>query len=61
MSEQFSIRRAERRLHSFHFFFTESPTLRFDALIQIESEILRLAQLKRYEAAWKVLLNYFLM
>jgi hypothetical protein len=28
--------------------------LQFDALAKINSEILRLAQLKRYEAAWKV-------
>ncbi|KAF7633921.1 Sulfatase domain-containing protein [Meloidogyne graminicola] len=53
MSEQFLIRRADIRAHSFRFLFSEYSQLSFDGLIKIENEILRLAQLKRYEAAWK--------
>uniref|UniRef100_A0A914LGQ9 GPI ethanolamine phosphate transferase 1 n=1 Tax=Meloidogyne incognita TaxID=6306 RepID=A0A914LGQ9_MELIC len=54
MSEQFLIRRAERRAHSFRFLFCEYPELSYEGLVKIENEIIRLAQLKRYEAAWKV-------
>uniref|UniRef100_A0A914M8N4 GPI ethanolamine phosphate transferase 1 n=1 Tax=Meloidogyne incognita TaxID=6306 RepID=A0A914M8N4_MELIC len=53
MSEQFLIRRAERRAHSFRFLFCEYPELSYEGLVKIENEIIRLAQLKRYEAAWK--------
>uniref|UniRef100_A0A915MCE4 GPI ethanolamine phosphate transferase 1 n=1 Tax=Meloidogyne javanica TaxID=6303 RepID=A0A915MCE4_MELJA len=54
MSEQFLIRRAERRAHSFRFLFCEYPELSYEGLVKIENEIIRLAQLKRYEAAWKI-------
>ncbi|KAL3106090.1 hypothetical protein niasHT_025479 [Heterodera trifolii] len=58
MVEQYSKVRAERQSHSFRIFFAEAPSLRFDALRQIRSEIERLAQLKRYEAAAKVCLKW---
>ncbi|CAK5113690.1 unnamed protein product [Meloidogyne enterolobii] len=57
MSEQFLIRRAERRAHSFRFLFCEYPELSYEGLVKIENEIIRLAQLKRYEAAWKYFLG----
>lgn len=54
MVEQYTIKRRERLAHSFRAFSSEAPSLQYKALAQIEAEIARLAQLRRYEAAWKV-------
>lgn len=51
MLEQFLIKREEKRSHSFSLMFREFPGLNLEILSNIEKEIKRLTELRRFDAA----------